>query len=140
MGVAAELARVEGLRDSGRLVALRDRLVRRLLETVPGARLTGGVGRERLPHHVSIVQRDVKADGVLLDLDGVGIAASTGSACMARTGMAAHVLRAIGCDQRESEGSLCFTFGRWTTAGDIDALLDALPPIVERLRRLAPTA
>jgi cysteine desulfurase len=140
MGVAAELARVEGLRDSGRLVALRDRLVRRLLETVPGARLTGGVGRERLPHHVSIVQRDVKADGVLLDLDGVGIAASTGSACMARTGMASHVLRAIGCDQRESEGSLCFTFGRWTTAGDIDALLDALPPIVERLRRLAPTA
>ncbi len=140
MGVAADLARVEGLREAGRLIAFRDRLIRRLLETVPGARLTGGVGRERLPHHVSLVQREVKADGVLLDLDVRGIAASTGSACMAKTGMASHVLRAIGCDQRESEGSLCFTFGRWTTTADIDTLLDALPPIVERLRRLAPTA
>jgi cysteine desulfurase len=140
MGVAADLARVEGIRESGRLVALRDRLIRRLLETLPGARLTGALGRERLPHHVSVVQREVKADGVLLDLDGRGIAASTGSACMAKTGMPSHVLRAIGCDQRESEGSLCFTFGRWTTAAEIDTLLDALPPIVDRLRRLAPTA
>ena len=140
MGVAADLARVEGVQEAGRLVAFRDRLIRRLTETLPGARLTGPLGRERLPHHVSIVQRDVKADSVLLDLDVRGIAASTGSACMASTGMASHVLRAIGCDQRESEGSICFTFGRWTTAADIDALLDALPPIVERLRRLAPTA
>ena len=140
MGVAADLARVEGLREADRLIAFRDRLIQRLLETVPGARLTGAVGRERLPHHVSLVQRAVKADGVLLDLDVRGIAASTGSACMAKTGLASHVLRAIGCDQRESEGSLCFTFGRWTTTADIDAVLDALPPILERLRRLAPTA
>ena len=83
-----------------------------MLEALPGARRTGTLGRERLPHHVSVVQREVKADGVLLDLDARGIAASTGSACMAKTGMASHVLRAIGCDQRESEGSLCFTFGR----------------------------
>ena len=96
--------------------------------------------RERLPHHASVVLRDVKADAVLVDLDILGIAAASGSACSSRTGEPSHVLRAIGCDDREAEGSLCFTLGRWTTAAEVDAVLAALPPIVARLRRLAPTA
>ena len=50
------------------------------------------------------------------------------------------MLRAIGCDAEEREGSLCFTLGRWTTASDIDAVLEVLPRIVKRLRELAPTA
>jgi cysteine desulfurase len=138
MGVAADLARVEQSAETERLVALRDRLLRSILDTVPGARLTGPPGRQRLPHHVSIVLRSVKADGVLLDLDLRGIAASSGSTCTAQTGAPSHVLRAIGCDALECEGALCFTLGRWTTAADIDAVLEALPATVERLRRLAP--
>jgi cysteine desulfurase len=47
------------------------------------------------------------------------------------------VLRAIGCSREEQEGSLCFTLGRWTTAAEIDAVLDILPGVVSRLRRLA---
>jgi cysteine desulfurase len=54
------------------------------------------------------------------------------------TGEPSHVLRAIGCAREEAEGSLCFTLGRWTTAAEIDVVLDALPAVVERLRRLAP--
>ena len=81
--------------------------------------------------------RGVKADSVLLDLDLAGIAASSGSACASLTQTPSHVLRAIGCTPDEADGSLCFTLGRWSTAADVDAVLDRLPRIVARLRALS---
>lgn len=138
MGVAAELARAEHAGERARLTELRDLLLDGLLARVPGARLTGARGEQRLPHHASVVVPGVKADGVLLELDLRGIAASSGSACSAMTGEPSHVLRAIGCDRDAAEGSLCFTLGRWTTRAEIDYTLDVLPGVVERLRRLAP--
>jgi cysteine desulfurase len=137
-GVAAELMRVEGAhQEAGRLAALRDRLLSGLLQAIPDCRLTGA-RTARLPHHLSLVVRGVKADSVLLELDLAGIAASSGSACASLTQTTSHVLRAIGCPPEEAEGSLCFTLGRWNTAADVDAVLDRLPPIVARLRALAP--
>jgi len=138
MGVAADLARAEGGADVARLSALRDRLFEGLLERVPGARITGARGPGRLPHHASVVIPGVKADGVLLELDLRGVAASSGSTCNMASGEPSHVLRAIGCTREETESSLCFTLGRWTAAAEIDAVLEALPGVVERLRRLAP--
>ena len=138
MGVAAELARAEGTAECARLGRLRDRLLEGLGGRVPDARITGPLGAGRLPHHASIVVPGIKADGVLLELDLRGVAASSGSACNAATGEPSHVLRAIGCDRAAAEGSLCFTLGRWTTPTDIDTVLEVLPVVVERLRRLAP--
>ena len=138
MGVAADLARNERPAEVARLTPLRDRLLDGLLERVPGARVTGARGPQRLPHHASVVVPGVKADAVLLELDLRGVAASSGSACNLTTGEPSHVLRAIGCSREEYEGSLCFTLGRWTTAAEIDAVLDVLPGVVSRLRRLAP--
>jgi cysteine desulfurase len=138
LGVAAELMRVEGThQEAERLRGLRDRLIKGLLEAIPDCRLTGSA-RERLPHHVSLLLRGVKADAVLLDLDLAGVAASSGSACASLTQTPSHVLRAIGCADEEAEGSLCFTLGRWSTGADVDAVLERLPPIVARLRALAP--
>jgi len=137
MGVAAELARAERPTEATRLTALRDRLLTEILERVPGARITGALGAARLPHHASVVVPGVKADGVLLELDLRGVAASSGSACNALTGEPSHVLRAIGCDRDAAEGSLCFTLGRWTTALEIDYVVDVIPSVVDRLRRLA---
>jgi cysteine desulfurase len=139
LGVAADLMRSEeGQRETARLKVLRDELIDGLL-TIPGCRLTGS-RTARLPHHASVVLRGVKADSVLLDLELAGVAASSGSACASLTQTPSHVLRAIGCAPEEAEGSLCFTLGRWTTAADIDAVLERLPPIVARLRSLAPAA
>ncbi len=137
MGVAAELARSELTAEAARLTRLRDRLLAGVLERVTGARITGPLGAERLPHHVSAVVPGVKADGILLELDLRGVAVSSGSACSALTGEPSHVLRAIGCDREAAESSLCFTLGRWTTAAEIDFVLEVLPGVVERLRRLA---
>jgi cysteine desulfurase len=138
MGVAAEFARLEGAAEAARLAGLRDRLLGGLLERVPGARATGPRGSDRLPHHASLVVSGVKADAVLMELDLRGVAASSGSACATATGEASHVLRATGCDPGTAEGSLCFTLGRWTTAPEIDLVLDGLPAVIQRLRRLAP--
>jgi len=138
MGVAADLARNERAAEVARVTPLRDRLLDGLLERVEGARVTGARGPRRLPHHASVVVPGVKADAVLLELDLRGVAASSGSACNLTTGEPSHVLRAIGCTREESEGSLCFTLGRWTTAAEIDTVLDVLPGVVSRLRRLAP--
>jgi cysteine desulfurase len=137
LGVAAELMRSEASHgEPARLAQLRDRLLDGLLDRIADCRLTGP-RHPRLPHHVSLVLRGVKADGVLLDLDLSGIAASSGSACAALTRTTSHVLRAIGCAQDEAEGALSFTLGRWTTAAEIDAVLERLPPIVSRLRALS---
>jgi cysteine desulfurase len=138
MGVAADLARSESAAEAARLSAQRDRLLAGLLERVPRARLTGARAAGRLPHHASLVIPGVKADGVLLELDLRGVAASTGSACNMASGEPSHVLRAIGCSREEAEASLCFTLGRWTTGAEIETVLEALPAVVERLRRLAP--
>jgi cysteine desulfurase len=137
MGVAADLARQERAAEVARLTPLRDRLLDGLLERVAGAQVTGPRGARRLPHHASIVVPGVKADAVLLELDLGGIAASSGSACNLTTGEPSHVLRAIGSDRQALEGSLCFTLGRWTTPAEVDAVLDVVPGIVTRLRRLA---
>lgn len=137
MGVAADLARNERAAEVARLAPLRDRLLAGVLEQVEGARVTGPRGPRRLPHHASVVVPGVKADAVLLELDLRGVAASSGSACQLTTGEPSHVLRAIGCGREDAEGSLCFTLGRWTTAAEIDTVLDVLPVVVSRLRRLA---
>jgi cysteine desulfurase len=138
MGVAADLARNERAGEVARIAPLRDRLLDGLLAEVEQARVTGPRGPRRLPHHASVVVPGVKADAVLLELDLRGVAASSGSACNLTTGEPSHVLRAIGCSREEAEGSLCFTLGRWTTAAEIDTVLDVVPGVVARLRRLAP--
>ena len=137
MGVAADLARVEVAGEVARLTELRDRLLSGLLARIPEARLTGARGAARLPHHVSIAVPGVKAESVLTELDLRGIAASSGATCTAMTSEPSYVLRAIGCDPTTAEGSLCFTLGRWTTAGEIDLVLEAVPVVVARLRRPA---
>ncbi len=137
LGVAAELMRADGAHEeSARLAVLRDRLMEGLLRAIPDCRVTGA-RTARLPHHVSLVLRGVKADSVLLDLDLAGLAASSGSACASLTQTPSHVLRAIGCTPEEAQGSLCFTLGRWSTAADVEAVLERLPPTVARLRSLA---
>jgi cysteine desulfurase len=137
MGLAADLARLEREAETARLTALRDRLLGGLLARIPGARRTGPPPPSRLPHHASLVAPGAKAEAVLLELDLRGVAVSSGSACAALTGQPSHVLRALGCSESDAETSLCLTLGRWTTDGDIDEALAAIPAAIERLRRLA---
>lgn len=139
LGVAAELVVREGPAESARLTSLRDRLIDGLAARCPAARLTGS-RRGRLPHHVSLVVSGVKGESLVLGLDVAGVSASTGSECAARTREPSPVLRALGLDPLEAEGSLCLTLGRWTTGEDVEGVLAELPALVERLRALSPLA
>jgi cysteine desulfurase len=138
LGVAADLIRSEASHgEPERLSGLRDRLLDGLVAAVPACRVSGARHR-RLPHHASVLLRGVKADAVLLELDLAGVVATSGSACASRTGAPSPALRAMGVGHDEIEGALCMTLGRFSSPADVEAVLERLPPITERLRALAP--
>lgn len=139
LGVAAQFASREGVAETTRLESLRDRLVDGLGARCQALRLVGP-RQGRLPQHAGFVVSGVKGESLVLALDLAGISASSGTACGALTGEPSHVLRALGLGEREAQGALAFTLGRWTTADEIEVVLAELPPIVERLRAASPLA
>jgi cysteine desulfurase len=114
--------------------AIRDRLIAGLL-TIPASRLTGHP-TERLPNNASFCFEGVEGESILLNLDLLGIAASTGSACTSGSVDPSHVLIAMGLLPEWSHGSLRLTLGKENTDADVDMILHVLPGIVEKLRGL----
>ena len=118
---------------------LRDRLLFELPELVPDTVVTGPADPDRrLPNSFSCCFRNVEGESVLLGLDMVEIAASSGSACTTGSLEPSHVLTAMGIDDDLAHASLRLTVGKGNTDQQIDYVLEQLPEIVERLRALAP--
>jgi len=134
---AVELTQKEMLPESERQTALRDRLIKELLEMVPESQLNGHPVF-RLPNNVNISFAYVEGEAMLLNLDMEGIAASTGSACTSSSLEPSHVLVACGLPHELAHGSLRFSFGRRTTEEEIDHVIKVLPPIVAKLRAMSP--
>lgn len=135
VGTEAAIKYSVGQRDAqaSRLMALRDRLIQGVLANVPDARLTGHP-TERLPNHASFVFRHVDGESLLMALDVEGIAVSTGSACTSGDPEPSPVLVAMGVPREWALGSLRVSLGYHTTEEEIEALLDALPRCVARVR------
>ena len=87
-----------------------------------------------MPGHASFIVSDVEAEGMLIALDLVGVAASSGSACASGAATPSHVLTAMGFGQQAALGALRLTLGRESTAEGIDTVIETLPRIVQRLR------
>ncbi len=136
VGAAAALRLAQGElpQVTSRVTALRDRLIAGVL-TIPRSRLTGHP-IERLPNNASFCFEGVEGESILLNLDLLGIAASTGSACTSGSVDPSHVLIAMGLPPEWSHGSLRLTLGKENTDTDVDVLLAALPGIIEKLRTL----
>src|SRR5437667_2080587 len=117
-----------------RIIALRDRLIAGLL-TIPGSQLTGHP-TERLANNASFVFDGVEGESILLNLDLLGIAASTGSACTCGSVDPSDVLLAMGIPVEVAHGSLRLTLGKNNTDADVDVILSAVPRIIEKLRGL----
>ncbi|MDR1060577.1 MAG: cysteine desulfurase NifS [Clostridiales bacterium] len=122
---------------NARLSALRDRTISAVLAAVPHARLNGHP-TQRLPNNASFAFRYIEGESLLLMLDMKGIGASSGSACTSGSLDPSHVLLAIGLPHEIAHGSLRITFGTDNTQEDADRLVEALPPIVGRLRDMSP--
>ncbi|MBE0431232.1 MAG: cysteine desulfurase [Dehalococcoidia bacterium] len=137
MGKAAELARQHMAERINRLVPLRDRLLKELAARIGHVVVTGHPGN-RLPGHASVCVEFIEGEAMLMLLNGKGIAVSSGSACTSRALKASHVLIAMGLPHEIAQGSVLFTLGIENTDRDIDYLLEAMPPIVDRLRQMSP--
>jgi cysteine desulfurase len=130
---AVELAVKHQAEHAARVSALRDDLVRRVVEVVPEAHLHGDPQR-RLPGNAHLGFPGCEGDSLLMLLDARGIECSTGSACSAGVPQPSHVLLAMGCGDEAARHSLRFSLGHSSTQSDVDAVVEAIGPVVERAR------
>jgi len=137
MGKAAEIARAEMTPEGERLSRLRDKLIKGLLDSIPSSFLNGHP-TQRLPNNTNVRFSYIEGESLILSLDMLGVACSSGSACTSKTLEPSHVLLAIGLKHEEAHGSLLFTLGKQNTEEDVDYVVNALPDIVKRLRAISP--
>jgi cysteine desulfurase len=115
---------------------LREQLIAGIAERVGDVQLNGH-RTERLPNNVNVSIAGTEAESLLMLLDQQGICASSGSACTSGSLEPSHVLRALGLDDDAAHASLRLTVGKDTTTDDVNFVLDALPPMVEKLRSVS---
>jgi len=134
---AVKIAKREMKKEGKRLTKLRDKLIKGVLEKIKGSHLTGH-HKNRLPNNANFWFEGVEGESIVIELDLLGIAASTGSACSSEKLQASHVLLAIGLKPWQAHGSLRLSLGRWTTEKDINYVLKVLPEVIQRLRVISP--
>lgn len=137
LGVAADLAQQAVTEEMGRIAMMRDRLEQGILSRIPNTFVTGNP-RERVPNTSNIAIEYIEGEAILLLMNQVGIAASSGSACTSGSLEPSHVMKAMDIPFTAAHGTLRFSLSRFTKDDDIDHVLDQLPAIVERLRALSP--
>ena len=137
LGRACQLAAQHMADEAKNLSGLRDGLFEGLQERIPRVKLNGHPTK-RLPTTLNCSFYGIEGESLLMNLDLAGVAVSTGSACSSGSIEPSHVLVALGLPPQLYQGSLRFSFSRYNTQDDIDYILDILPPIVERLRKMSP--
>jgi cysteine desulfurase len=137
LGIAIEQVTADIGGHNARIAALRDRLLKGILDTIPYARLNGHP-EKRLPGNLNVSFEFIEGESMLLWLDDEGICGSTGSACTSGSLEPSHVMLAIGLPPEVAHGSLRLTLGDANTEQDVDRVLDVLPKVVAKLRDMSP--
>ena len=137
LGMAAEMALEAMEVEKTKVRVLRDRLERGLLAAIPNCFVTGDPGN-RLPNTCNIAFEYIEGEAILLLLNKQGIAASSGSACTSGSLEPSHVMRAMDIPFTAAHGSIRLSLSRYNTLEEIETVIAAMPPIVERLRKLSP--
>ena len=135
LGAACRIAAEEMASDRERVLALRDRLHDGLAAKLDDIKLNGH-RTERLPNTLNMSFAYVEGESLMLKLRGVAV--STGSACGSTSLEPSYVLRAIGIGDELAHGSIRFSLGRFTTAEQIDYVIDRVIEAVEELREMSP--
>ncbi|MGI6114329.1 MAG: cysteine desulfurase NifS [Mahellales bacterium] len=137
IGKALELACRDLDKRIDKLTRLRERLIDGIMSTIPHTILNGHRQR-RLPGNINMCFEYIEGESLLLSLDLEGVACSSGSACTSGSLDPSHVLLALGLPHEIAHGSLRLTLGDDNTQEDVDYVLEILPGIVNRLRRMSP--
>lgn len=134
---ALKLVQEERERETKHLLPLRDRLINGMLASINDSRLNGD-REKRLPNNVNISFRGLEGETILLRLDMLGIAASSGSACTSGSLEPSHVIRALGLPEEWTHASTRFSLGKGNTQEEVEFLLKELPKIIQELRTISP--
>jgi len=137
LGKAAELAYENLDKHIEKLTFLREKLKDGILDSIPYV-VYNGHPIKRHPGNVNLCFKFVEGEAMLLSLDILGIAGSSGSACTSGSLDPSHVLMAIGLSHEYTNGSLRLSVGDFTTEEDIDYVLEKMPAIIDRLRQMSP--
>jgi cysteine desulfurase len=137
MSKAAEIMQQEMKAEVKRLAGYRDRLIKNILARIPKSHLNGHP-TDRLVNNAHLRFEAIEGESLILSLRDAGVSAATGSACSSKTLEPSHTLISTGLLHEEAHGSLEFTFGRFNTEQDVDRVIEVLPAIVEKLRKLSP--
>ena len=116
---------------------LRDQLERLILERIPRTRVNGA-GAPRVANTTNILFEGIEGEPLVIGLDLKGFAVSSGAACSSGAVEPSHVLTAIGLSREDARSCLRFSLGRANTEEQVLALVNALEPVVARLRKLSP--
>lgn len=137
MGVACNIAQKEMEDENSRVKKLRDKLEKGILESIPNTKINGDA-KNRLPNTTSIAFEYIEGESILLMLNEYGICASSGSACTSGSLEPSHVLRAMNIPFTMAHGSIRFSLSIYNNEEEIDYILEKLPPIVKKLRKISP--
>jgi len=135
---ACELAIAGLAEEQTRVRGMRDRLQQALIERIPALEVNGKDAAVRLPNTLNLAIHGIEGEAILYELSSQGICASSGSACTSGTLDPSHVLKAMAVPFSAIHGSLRISLSRYNTDAEIDRIIEVLPEIVTRLRRLSP--
>ena len=119
-------------------IFLRDKIIKGIENNIDNVILNGPRGDKRLSNNVNFCFKNVEGESLLLNLDMIGIAASSGSACASGSVDPSHVLLAIGRDKSTARGSLRLSLGKDNTESEVEFLIEKLPGIISRIREMSP--
>jgi cysteine desulfurase len=137
LGKAYEPAQAHIDDERTQVAALRDRLEQGRLEAVPSSFVTGDPCN-RLPNTSNIAFEFIEGEAILLLLNKLGIAASSGSPFTSGSLEPSHVMRAMDIPYTAAHGTTRFSLSRYTTAAVVERVIEAVPPVVAQLRKLFP--
>jgi len=137
LAAALEHACLHMEENACKMMMMRDRLIKGILDNIPHTRLNGHA-MKRLPGNVNVSVQFIEGEALLLRLDLAGISASSGSACTSGSLDPSHVLLAIGLPHEIAHGSLRLSLADSNTEEEVDEVLRVLPEIVKTLRDMSP--
>ncbi|MEE8423034.1 MAG: cysteine desulfurase NifS [Thermodesulfobacteriota bacterium] len=136
-GKAVEIAQAHIDEENTKVKEMRDKLEEGIRQNVPRTILNGDK-ENRLPNTTNISFEFIEGEGILLLLNELGIAASSGSACTSGSLEPSHVLRAMGVPFTAAHGSIRFSLSRHNTMEEVNFVIEKLPPVIDRLRSISP--
>ena len=136
-GMACEIAGAEMDKNIKYISKLRDNLIKGINDSIKNVKLNGHP-TERTPGNVHMSFKFIEGESILLMLNLEGIAAASGSSCTSQALKSSHVLLAMGLSPTMAQGSILFSLGKYNTQGEVEKVLEVLPPIIDRLRKMSP--